>query len=85
MPHHDLKIHTEYFDKVIRGTKKAEVRKADRDFRNGDTVSLKEYLPELKQFTGSLVNVRITDVTKLKSIGIDGYCLFSFDVLEKRL
>lgn len=83
--HHELKTHTEYFQKVVRGTKKAEVRNNDRSFERGDTVALKEFLPELKKFTGSSIHVRITDVTKLDGIGIKGFVLFSFDVLEKRL
>lgn len=85
MAHHDLKIHTQFFDKVVRRVKKAEVRVDDRGYQVGDTASLKEYLPELGKFTGASVDVKITDVSKLESIGIKGFVLFSFDVEKEHL
>lgn len=85
MAHHELKIWDEYFGKVVSGRKKAEVRKNDRDFRLGDTVTLKEWLPDLGKFTGSIVNVRITDVTPLDKVGAQGFVVFSFDVYERRI
>ena len=39
---HELKIQTPYFDAVITGKKKAELRKNDRDYRVGDMLILNE-------------------------------------------
>lgn len=82
--HHELKIWPEFFSKVVRGTKKAEVRKNDRNFQQGDSVSLREWNPETKLFTTRLCNVRITDVTPLDKVGAVGFVVFSFDVTERR-
>lgn len=43
MQHHDLKTWPEYYKRVETGQKTFEVRKNDRDFQVGDTVSLYQY------------------------------------------
>lgn len=40
---HELKTLQPYFDDIVRGVKKFEIRKNDRDFKQGDTLILKEY------------------------------------------
>jgi|LGVE01.1.fsa_nt_gb ASC-1-like (ASCH) protein len=40
---HNLKIMPEYFNRVLDGSKKFEIRKNDRDFKKGDTVILNEF------------------------------------------
>ena len=46
------KIHPEYFDMVKSGKKKFELRLADFDIKEGDTLILEEWNPETKQYTG---------------------------------
>ena len=57
---HDLKIDPEYFDDVITGEKRFEVRKNDRGFKKGDLLNLQEYDREKKEYTGrkTLIPVR---------------------------
>ena len=43
MNHHDLKIYEEHYNNVRAGTKTFEIRKNDRGFQKGDTVSLRLY------------------------------------------
>lgn len=43
--HHELKTWPIYFDRVWEGKKGFEVRKNDRDFQAGDTVTLREFEP----------------------------------------
>lgn len=43
--HHELKILPPYFEAVIDGRKTFEIRKDDRGFQAGDTVTLREYDP----------------------------------------
>jgi len=43
---HELKCHPIYFERIVSGQKKFEVRKNDRNFQVGDTLLLKEYDPE---------------------------------------
>ncbi len=61
---HELKIEAPYFEAVLRGEKKFEIRKNDRGFQKGDIVVLKELSPKPpERFTGRAVEVEITYVT----------------------
>lgn len=44
----ELKTIPEYFDKVAKGLKKFEIRYNDRDYKAGDILILKEWVPEEK-------------------------------------
>lgn len=50
MKTHELKLDVKYFDKVKNGTKNFEIRKNDRDFKVGDILILKAFMPGLKIF-----------------------------------
>lgn len=56
---HELKILPEYFNDIAKGTKKFEIRKADRDYRLGDTLVLQEWDHELKEYTGKELEVYV--------------------------
>ena len=56
---HNLKITPEYFQDVVSGKKKFEVRENDRGFLLGDILRLKEYDLENKRYTGQEVIVEI--------------------------
>lgn len=45
MAHHELKCWTDYFEAIFDGRKNFEVRRNDRGFQAGDTLSLLEYNP----------------------------------------
>lgn len=59
---HNLKIEKRWLDAVASGEKRAEIRKADRDFRSGDELLL--YLPDESE----AALVRITHVLRLDEI-----------------
>lgn len=44
---HELKCLPDYFGAVRRNEKRFEVRRDDRGFQKGDTLRLREWLPEL--------------------------------------
>lgn len=56
---HNLKIAPTYFQDVVSGKKKFEVRENDRGFLLGDILRLKEYDLENKRYTGQEVIVEI--------------------------
>lgn len=60
--HHDLKLFTKYFQPVVDGKKRSEVRLNDRHFEVGHTVTLHEGQQELNgfQYTGRKVSARIS-------------------------
>lgn len=70
---HDLKCWTEYFDLHITRAKDFELRKADRDFKPGDTLRLLEYDPIKKTFSGRVALSRVTCVLSGLPGLVDGY------------
>lgn len=66
---HNLKIYPEYFDKIISGEKTAEIRFNDRGFKIMDGLTLKEWCPKNKKYTGKKSpKYVITDITQLDQI-----------------
>lgn len=59
MAHHNLRTWPRYFNEVVSGKKTFEMRSNDRDFREGDTVTLQEYDPVLEAHTGRELSFRI--------------------------
>jgi len=62
MKTHDLKIHPEHFKAVCEGSKKAELRVNDRDYKVGDLLLLREYFPETKEYSGHVTKQRVTHI-----------------------
>ena len=62
MSHHNLKLFTKYFQPVVDGKKRSEVRLNDRNYQIGDTITLHEGQQELEgfQYTGRTVSARIS-------------------------
>lgn len=62
MKKHDLKLFTKYFQPVVDGKKRSEIRLNDRDFQVGDTLTLHEGQPGLNgfEYTGRTVSARIS-------------------------
>lgn len=64
---HELKTWPEYFQPIVDGKKTFEIRYNDRNFQEGDFLSLQEYDPaikELNKFTGRIMVVKVTYVLK---------------------
>lgn len=78
MQHHELKLNTEYFGRVLSKQKTFEIRENDRDYQVGDQVRFMEFLPDKKEYTnyrGSL-QVEITYVTSFQQK--EGWIVFGF-------
>jgi len=65
MPLHDLKIWPQFFDAVAEGRKRAEIRKNDRDYQDGDVLNLREFDPHTEQYTGRGVTAVVTHVQRI--------------------
>ncbi len=65
---HEKKILPEYFQKILDGTKKYELRLADWECSEGDILVLQEYLPGNQESTGRFIEKMITDVRKTKDL-----------------
>jgi len=68
---HELKTWPSYFNAVRNGTKTFEVRKADRPFKIGDTLLLKEYEPKSERYTGACVTKKISYILNGGQFGIE--------------
>lgn len=78
MPHHELKILPEHYEKVMLRKKTFEVRKNDRDFQVGDTLELREFNSHHGLYTGSILKRRVTYILRGPAFGVEsGYCVMS--------
>jgi hypothetical protein len=82
---HHLKTWPDPFEAVWQGRKRAEFRKADRNFRVGDILHLMEFDPDKRpHFPGRWVRAEITDVRLGGPFGIpEGYAMLSMDVYDR--
>jgi len=60
------KIWPEYFDLVSSGKKKVELRLADFDIQEGDTLLLEEWDPKTKEYTGRIIEKKVSFLLKFK-------------------
>ena len=83
----EKKVWPEYFQRIIDGEKKYELRLADWECKPGDTLVLKEWDPKTKAYTGREVEKEVTHVLKTKDLEFwpekdksqHGFQVISFD------
>ena len=85
MKYHRLKTFPPYFQALWNKTKTFEVRRNDRDFQVDDTLELREYDPEVNEYSGRWV--RATVVYMLTQIDVDGieegYCVLGLEFVAR--
>ncbi len=62
------KIWKEYFEQIISGKKKFELRLADFEINEGDTLILEEWDKDKKEYTGRKIEVVANYVLKTKGL-----------------
>lgn len=60
------KIWPGYYEDLISGKKKFELRLNDFEIKEGDTLILEEWNPETKEYTGRRLEKKVTYVRKFK-------------------
>lgn len=85
---HNLKTWPEYFAAMKLGIKKFELRVNDRNFKVGDILRLEEWHPDVGEYTGRSMLVRVTFLIQ-GAFGLpDNTCVMSteryepFDLIE---
>ncbi|MDZ4284729.1 MAG: DUF3850 domain-containing protein [Patescibacteria group bacterium] len=63
------KAWSEYFEQILSGEKKLELRLADFEIHKGDTLVLEEWNKDKKEYTGRKLEVVATYVLKTKGQG----------------
>ncbi|KPJ55474.1 hypothetical protein AMJ49_07065 [Parcubacteria bacterium DG_74_2] len=80
------KIWSEFFELVKSGKKNFELRLADFDIKEGDTLILEEWNPKTKQYTGRnlkkqvkyVLKFNLNDFGQQKEIEKKGLCVIQF-------
>ncbi|OGM31051.1 hypothetical protein A2630_00045 [Candidatus Woesebacteria bacterium RIFCSPHIGHO2_01_FULL_44_10] len=62
----EKKAWPEYFEKILSGDKTFELRLADFDVDEGDTLVLREWDPKTKNYTGRKIEKKVSFVFKTK-------------------
>ena len=83
----EKKVWPEYFQKIVDGVKKYELRLADFDCQKGDELILKEWDPNTKSYTGREICKKVTYTLRTKDVKfwtekeVDkyGYQIISFE------
>jgi len=60
------KIWPKYFEDILSGKKKYELRLNDFNIKEGDLLILKEWDPDTKKYTGRKIEKKVTYVGKFK-------------------
>ena len=63
----EKKVWPEFFDKILSGEKKFELRLADFDCEKGDVLILREWDSETKEYTGRRLEKKVGYVIKTKN------------------
>jgi hypothetical protein len=64
----EKKVLLEYFDKILSGEKKFELRLADWECKVGDVLVLREWDKEAKNYTGRQIAKEISYILKTKDV-----------------
>lgn len=62
------KVWKKYFELILSGKKKVELRLADFDVAEGDTLVLGEWDQDKKEYTGRKIETEVTYVLKTKDV-----------------
>jgi len=62
----EKKVWPVYFQAILDGKKNYELRLADFECKPGDTLLLKEWNPDTKEYTGRVIEKEVTFVVKTK-------------------
>ena len=80
---HDLKTWPKVFEAVKSGIKTAEYRKNDRNFKQGQFLNLREWLPSKQEYTGESLLVKIMHIVYGGQFGIpEDYCVMSIRLVS---
>ena len=82
---HELKSWPKYFRATFAGIKPFELRKFDRDFRQGDLIVLKEFNPTTEEYTGRKAILEITYILSDGPWLQPGYCCMGVKDLDQPL
>lgn len=75
---HDIKIAATYYDDVVSGKKRFELRKNDRGYKAGESLNMLEFKDG--KFTGRTISADITYMLQDYTGLAEGYCILGIEV-----
>lgn len=83
MANHCLKCWEQPFDAMWDGSKGYEIRFNDRDYKVGDTLTLRRFVPSTQTYSGRVLVVEVTYMTSGGEWGIPvGMCVMSTRIVQ---
>ena len=79
------KVWPEYFQLILEGKKKFELRLADFDIKEGDILILEEYNPKTNTYTGRTIKKNVQSIIKVnptKMYSIEDIKKFGFYIIK---
>jgi len=79
------KVWPEYFEKILKGEKKFDLRLADFNLKKGDVLIFEEYNPKTKKYTGRIIKKKVKNLVKFdaaKAYSLDEIKKFGFWEIE---
>lgn len=58
----------DYFQMILEGKKKFDIRLADFDVKEGDTIVFEEFEPKNNTYTGRTLTVKVTLIVRIKDL-----------------
>src|SRR4030042_2230834 len=81
---HELKTWPISFDAILCGSKTFDIRRNDRDFRVGDTLELREYYPQLGEYSGKVLRCEVGFVLDGGQFGLEaGFVCMSINQVRR--
>jgi hypothetical protein len=72
---HELKTWPEFHEPIWLGKKSFDIRFNDRNFQVGDILVLREWDPELGDYTGRSITVDVTYILHGPQFGVEDGCV----------
>ena len=80
---HNLKVWPEHFELLRTGSKRFEIRKADRSFEIGHVLSLQEWSPVNLNYSGRQLHFEITCIYQGEQFGImEGFAVLGISAIS---
>lgn len=77
---HDLKTWPQYYVAIEVGDKTFELRKMDRDYKQGDHLLLRMWNPDTKEYDGRRLKVVVSYLLAEATGLVSGYCIMGVKV-----
>ena len=81
---HELKIKDNYYEEIVLGKKKFELRKNDRDYKVGDLITFQVVMEDGRTYSSHLLYQIVYILENVPEYGLqEGYCILGIEELKQ--